>query len=214
MKKEVILKIIVIYAVLIVTIFVIGPAYKSLVFTTVAAEDENLFTEETKFPTETFEVTPTSTPTPTPIPVVTATPTPTPTSTPTPTPTPMPETPEEWYELALENGEVNGPQESHLNNYNGVFQGPNGRETFYNLNMSGIVSIMRDAGYSEEEYPYWVREDGCKMLGNYIMVAANLSTRPRGTIIETSLGTAIVCDTGSFVNSYPNGIDIAVNWVV
>jgi hypothetical protein len=52
------------------------------------------------------------------------------------------------------------------------------------------------------------------MLGNYIMVAANLSTRPRGTIIETSLGTAIVCDTGSFVSSYPNGIDVAVNWVV
>ncbi len=94
----------------------------------------------------------------------------------------------------------------------GVYNGPSGRETYYNLNMSGIVQIMRDLGYSEEEYPYWVREDGCKMFGDYIMVAANLSTRPRGTILETSLGTAIVCDTGTFIYSYPNGIDIATNW--
>lgn len=214
MKKEIILKLIVIYAVLVVTILVAGPTYKSLVFTTVAAEDEQLFAAGADFPEETQVVTPTTIPEPTATPIPTTTPMPTATPTPSPIPTPMPETPEEWYELALENGEVNGPQESHLNNYNGVFQGPNGRETFYNLNMNGIVSIMRNNGYSEEEYPYWVREDGCKMLGNYIMVAANLSTRPRGTIIETSLGTAIVCDTGSFVNSYPNGIDIAVNWVV
>ena len=94
----------------------------------------------------------------------------------------------------------------------GVYNGPSGRETYYNLNMSGIVQIMRDLGYSEEEYPYWVREDGCKMFGDYIMVAANLSTRPRGTILETSLGTAIVCDTGTFIYNYPNGIDIATNW--
>ena len=144
--------------------------------------------------------------------VPTAVPTITITPSPTPTPTPMPETPEEWYELALENGDVSGPQDSRLTAYSGVYQGPSGRETYYNLNMSLVVSYMRNLGYSEEDYPYWVREDGCKMLGNYIIVAANLSTRPKGTILETSLGTAIVCDTGSFVNTYPNGIDIAVNW--
>ena len=101
---------------------------------------------------------------------------------------------------------------SCLTRRGGVYNGPSGRETYYNLNMSGIVQIMRDLGYSEEDYPYWVREDGCKMFGNYIMVAANLSIRPRGTILETSLGTAIVCDTGTFIYTYPNGIDIATNW--
>jgi hypothetical protein len=80
--------------------------------------------------------------------------------------------------------------------------------------MSLVIKYMRDLGYSEEEYPYWVREDGCKMLGNYIMVAANFSIRPKGTILETSLGTAIVCDTGSFVSDYPEGIDVAVDWVI
>lgn len=50
------------------------------------------------------------------------------------------------------------------------------------------------------------------MLGPYVMVAANLRTRPKGTILETSLGTAIVVDTGSFVSEHPNGVDIAVNW--
>ena len=63
---------------------------------------------------------------------------------------------------------------------------------------------MRNAGYSEAEYPYWVREDGVKMLGNYVMVAAAYSIRPRGTIVESSLGPAIVCDTTQ--------LDIAVTW--
>lgn len=94
----------------------------------------------------------------------------------------------------------------------GVHQGPSGRESWYNLNMNGVLKIMRDAGFSESEYPYWVREDGCKMLGDYIMVAANLNTRPRGTILETSLGLGIVCDTGSFVNQYPDGVDVATSW--
>ena len=146
------------------------------------------------------------------IPTVEITPSPTPSPTPTPTPTPTPETPEEWYDLALANADVNPAQDSCLTRSGGVYQGPSGRETYYNLNMDLVVQYMRDLGYSEEEYPYWVREDGCKMLGNYIIVAANFSIRPKGTILETSLGTAIVCDTGSFVSSYPEGIDIAVDW--
>ena len=94
----------------------------------------------------------------------------------------------------------------------GVYNGPSGKETYYNLNMSGVVSIMRSMGYSEEEYPYWVREDGCKMLGDYIMVAANFSIRPRGTIVETSLGQGIVCDTGGFASYNTTQLDIATNW--
>lgn len=94
----------------------------------------------------------------------------------------------------------------------GVFNGPSGKETYYNLNMNGVISIMRGMGYTEEEYPYWVREDGCKMFGPYIMVAANLSIRPKGTILPCSLGTAIVVDTGGFAASNPTQLDIATSW--
>lgn len=94
----------------------------------------------------------------------------------------------------------------------GAIQGPSGKETYYNLPMQGVINIMRRAGYSEAEYPYHVREDGVKMLGPYIMVAANLKLRPRGTIYQTSLGQAIVCDTGGFAASNPTQTDIAVNW--
>ena len=99
-----------------------------------------------------------------------------------------------------------------LNSYVGVVQGPSGRETYYNLNMDLCVKYMRDLGYSEEEYPVWTRDDGCKMFGKYIMCAANWSIRPKGTILETSLGWAIVVDTGTFVSEYPYGVDIATNW--
>lgn len=91
----------------------------------------------------------------------------------------------------------------------GVNYGPSGKETYYNLNMSTVVSIMRSMGYTGE---YWVRDDGCKMLGEYIMVAANLNLRPRGSIVETSLGDAIVCDTGGFAKRNPTQIDVAVTW--
>ena len=99
-----------------------------------------------------------------------------------------------------------------LNSYLGVVQGPSGKETYYNLPMDGVISIMRNAGFSETEYPYWVRDDGCKMLGDYIMVAADLSIRPRGSLVECSLGHAIVCDTGEFIYSNPYQLDIAVTW--
>ena len=94
----------------------------------------------------------------------------------------------------------------------GVNYGPSGKETYYNLPMEGVVRIMRAQGFSEEEYPYWEREDGVKMLGDYVMVAANLSVHPRGSLVESSLGIALVCDTGGFAASNPNQLDIAVNW--
>ena len=104
---------------------------------------------------------------------------------------------------------VNG---TSLTKQSGIFNGPSGKETYYNLNMAGVVDIMRGMGFSEEEYPYWVRDDGCKMLGNYIMVAANLDLRPRGSLVETSLGTGIVCDTGGFAKHNETQLDIAVSW--
>ncbi len=113
---------------------------------------------------------------------------------------------------ASEKPNVNPPLDKHLTRSGGVFNGPSGKETYYNLKMSGVVNIMRNQGFSEEEYPYWVRDDGAKMLGDYVMVAADFNTRPRGTILETSLGTAIVCDTGTFAQSNPTQVDIAVDW--
>lgn len=155
----------------------------------------------------------------TPTPTIKPTNTPTPTVTPTPTPTPVPDslfeeepTPQAIYEEALAQGKVNPPTKKHITRRSGVCNGPSGRETYYNLKMDLVVKYMRKLGYKEKDYPYWVRDDGAKMLGNYVMVAANLKIRPKGTILECSLGTAIVCDTGGFVKKYPKGLDIAVNW--
>ena len=91
----------------------------------------------------------------------------------------------------------------------GSVTGPSGKETYYNLNMSGVVSIMRSMGNYDE---YWVRNDGCKMLGPYIMCAANLRVHPRGSLVECSLGTCIVCDTGGFASHNAHQLDIAVTW--
>lgn len=92
----------------------------------------------------------------------------------------------------------------------GVNYGPTGIETYYNLPMGGCISMMRNLGYSEKKYPYWVRNDGCKMLGDYIMVGAYLQKYPKGTILECSRGTCIVVDTGYMRNT--NHLDIAVAW--
>lgn len=96
-----------------------------------------------------------------------------------------------------------------LSSSKGRIQGPNGSETYYNLDMSGIVARLKNKGYKGE---YWIRDDGCKMFGDYIMVAANFDLHPYGSLVETSLGLAIVCDTGGFVKWNPTGIDIATNW--
>lgn len=98
---------------------------------------------------------------------------------------------------------------SKLTKKGGVNYGPNGKETWYNLPMTGVVSIMRHRGFDATNYPYWIREDGCKMLGSYIMVAANFNYFSRGTVVETSLGTGLVCDTGYMKGTH---LDIAVNW--
>lgn len=96
-----------------------------------------------------------------------------------------------------------------LNKTDGVFAGPSGKETYYNLNMWGCIRLMEALGY---DYKFWIREDGVKMYGKYVMCAADLSIRPKGTILQTSLGTGIVCDTGSFVNQNRYQLDIATAW--
>lgn len=100
----------------------------------------------------------------------------------------------------------NGPK---LTKSKGVNQGPSGRETYYNLPMNGVINTMRRMGNNDK---YWVRNDGVKMLGKYVMIAANLNIRPRGSLVPTSLGMGIVCDTGGFASKNPTQVDIATSW--
>ncbi len=102
--------------------------------------------------------------------------------------------------------DYNGPV---LSRSKGTVSGPSGKETYYNLNMSGCISIMNGRGFHE---PYWVRSDGVKMYGYYVMCAAGLSIRPKGSIVESSNGLAIVVDTGGFASRNPRQLDIAVTW--
>lgn len=161
--------------------------------------------------------------------MVTCTPTPTqqplPTVEPTPTPIPTPTTPveilttdevshQEFYDMCVLRGMVTpaNDYDDRITAERGGYMGPSGRETYYNLRMDNCVNYMRELGYDEEEYPYWIRDDGAKMLGNYVMCAANWKIRPKGTIIPTSLGDAIVVDTGEFVADFPYGVDLATDW--
>ena len=98
----------------------------------------------------------------------------------------------------------------HLTKSGGVYYGPSGKETYYNLNMNGVVSNAQNMGIEGE---YWVREDGCKMYGDYVICAADLNVHPRGSLVESSLGTCIVLDTGGFAtNGSGVALDIAVDW--
>lgn len=97
-----------------------------------------------------------------------------------------------------------------LNRHDGTANGPSGKETYYNLNMSRCIYYMQLLGYYEK---YWVRSDGTKMYGSYVMVAADLKQHPKGSLVETSLGTGIVVDTGEFTtNGSGVALDIAVTW--
>lgn len=106
------------------------------------------------------------------------------------------------------------PERPHLTRSGGTFEdGPSGVETWYNLRMGTCISIMRDMGYDTETYPYWIREDGAKMLGGYVMCAANVNIRPKGTVLETSLGMAIVVDKCAKAHTdNPYLLDMAVDW--
>ena len=83
------------------------------------------------------------------------------------------------------------------------------KETYYNLNMNGVVNNAQSSGI---EGDYWVREDGVKMYGEYVIVAANQDVHPYGTTVETSLGEGIVLDTGGFASGNPTQVDIATDW--
>lgn len=93
---------------------------------------------------------------------------------------------------------------------------PNGQvverqETYYDLNMSGVMQIAaRECGVKAY---YTVREDGVKVdADGYVLVAANLNYYPRCSVVETSLGLGKVYDTGSFAAANPEQFDIATDW--
>ena len=97
----------------------------------------------------------------------------------------------------------------HLTKAGGVYYFEGHKETYYNLPMGTVVSVAKSRGISGD---YWVRSDGCKMLGNYIMVAAGYSVHPYGSTVNTSLGMGIVVDTGGFASWDPTAIDISTTW--
>lgn len=86
-------------------------------------------------------------------------------------------------------------RQSGVNYYNG------NKETYYNLDMSGVISNAQSIGIQGN---YWIRDDGVKMYGDYVIVAAQMN---KGTIISTSLGSGIVLDYCP-----ADTIDIATNW--
>ena len=81
------------------------------------------------------------------------------------------------------------------------------QETWYNLLMHNIVDKAHDNGLDGE---YWEREDGCKMLAEYIICAGAVDRY--GECIRTSRGDGLILDTGDFAKKEPTTIDIAVTW--
>ena len=112
-------------------------------------------------------------------------------------------------QVAYEAPSYNPPSGGCLTPSSGIYYYGNQLETYYNLDMSVIVDVAHSNGIGGE---YWIRDDGCKMLGDYIMLACNRDVHPYGTLVETSLGTGISLDTGGFAAGNPYQVDIAVNW--
>lgn len=97
-----------------------------------------------------------------------------------------------------------------LNSYDGVNYYNGRKETYYNLKMDRIIEKAQAHGIYGA---YWVREDGVKMYGHYVIIAAPFDVYPYGSIVEsTSLGDAIVLDTGEFAKANKQQIDVAVTW--
>lgn len=82
----------------------------------------------------------------------------------------------------------------------------NHTETWYDLPMLKVVQNAQEAGIPCE---YWVRDDGVKMFGPWVIVAAHPS-KIRYTFVETSLGTGIILDTHT--KDETELYDIATTW--
>lgn len=86
------------------------------------------------------------------------------------------------------------------------------KETFYNLPMTVVIETARQKIEGMENAEAWIRSDGAKMLGEYIMCAACYDVHPYGSTLQSSMGECIVVDTGGFALTNPNQIDIATAW--
>ena len=80
-------------------------------------------------------------------------------------------------------------------------------EKYYNLSMQRVVKRAQNMGIPCE---YWVRDDGVKMFGPWVIVAAHPSVT-RYTRIQTSLGEGIVLDYHT-VKDGRTLLDIATTW--
>ena len=130
--------------------------------------------------------------------------------TPSETPVNAPQSPEEVAVEEILTEDIEAPY-SVLNKRMGVNYFNGQKETYYNLRMTGVIRLLDDMGIPHGEY--WIRDDGAKMLGEYIMLATDTNRIPKGTIWETSLGTGMIVDHCSGSESYPGvWIDVAVNW--
>lgn len=130
--------------------------------------------------------------------------------TPSETPVNASQSPEEVTVEEILTEDIETPY-SVLNKRMGVNYFNGHKETYYNLRMTGVIRLLDDMGIPHGEY--WIRDDGAKMLGEYIMLATDTNRIPKGTIWETSLGTGMIVDHCSGSESYPGvWIDVAVNW--
>lgn len=89
----------------------------------------------------------------------------------------------------------------------GTIQYEGHKETWYNLNMNKVIE-RADKAFGMTDL-YWVRDDGCKMYGPWIICAGHPSAI-RYSLVETSRGTGIILDTHTVDDI--TLIDIATNW--
>ena len=85
------------------------------------------------------------------------------------------------------------------------------KETWYNLPMQRVLNRAHKVFWTDDRV-YWIDDRGVKRFGSYIIVAADYSVHPYGSLVETSLGTGIVLDTGRFTEANNTQVDIAVSW--
>ena len=104
------------------------------------------------------------------------------------------------------------PIQAKLNKRDGVNYYKGNKETYYNLDMSKIYA-RADKNFGSH-HKKWIREDGVKCYGPYVVLAVNYKKYPYGTCdIPTSLGLGIALDTGAFAtDDNLDQIDIAVDW--
>lgn len=82
------------------------------------------------------------------------------------------------------------------------------KETWYNLPMERVLE-RADKNFGKH-HKRWIRDDGVRMYGTYIILAG--AKERYGEVVETSLGTGIILDSGAFAIDNPKAVDIAVTW--